>query len=250
MKQLLPILSSIIFAVLIITACKKSDNDIQSTPGHSRLVLDYIRQLGFSIDNIRETKDEYIVEDDIVFSKNMQLPATPLTEQSFTSNRVSLINGRHITLRIDASAAVLANEIYAAIQQWNTVPNSSLFLTPVVSTSSYDILIKNTVTTGNTCGSATFPSFNGKPGNSIVIDVLYLRTLPVAQRQASIAHQIGHTIGFKHTDGPGDPFIGPISPGILGPDSLSIMNSWQCGSAITVLSAKDKRATAYLFPAP
>ncbi|WP_354356963.1 M57 family metalloprotease [Pedobacter sp. UYP30] len=245
-------------------------------------VLSYIKSLGFKSTMIEDKGDEYLVEGDISFPKDMKLPSTQgiprqgfggnagerlmnlppnhdlWIEQYFTGNLVSTTTATNIKILVDGSMASLSGEINAAISQWNNVPNSSLHFS-IVTGGVYDIYITDQNLGAGLCGAARFP-ISGTPGNLIRINKNEIASNSFEQRQRTIAHEMGHCIGFRHTnwqangesqygtDDVGTSVNAIDVPGVGGTDPYSIMNGGQCGSGATQLSAKDKLAAASLYP--
>ena len=248
MKNLLKNLALIALFSFVITACSKKNEPLaneETQPQQNEKVLAYIKSLGFSDAQIVSNGDNYVVDGDMVFAKNMEVPANngkSITEQYYNGYLVT--NSTNIRVKVDASITSMMDEINSAINQWNTVPNSKIKFVIVTGTS-YDILIKVDNTIGSsTCGQAYLTTSNGKAGNTVWINQNLIKNNSFAQRQRTIAHEFGHTISFKHTNQSTSTNV----PGVGGTDASSLMNGGQCGSGATVLSAKDKQATAVLYP--
>ncbi|MBO9675922.1 MAG: hypothetical protein J7577_20935 [Sphingobacteriaceae bacterium] len=248
MKALFKKVALIALLSAVIISCKKK-NDAPAEPeiqtSQNQKVLAYIKNLGFTEAQIVESGDNYVVDGDIVFSKKMEIPTDygkAITEQYY--NGYIVTNSTNIRVKVDPSITSMASEINSAINQWNTVPNSKLKF--VITTGTvYDILIKVDNTIGSsTCGQAYLSTSNGKAGNTIWINQALIQNNSFAQRTRTITHEFGHTISFKHTNQSTTINV----PGVGGTDALSLMNGGQCGSGATVLSAKDKQATAVLYP--
>ncbi|TCO23738.1 dual-action HEIGH metallo-peptidase [Pedobacter psychrotolerans] len=236
-----------LLSIFIISCSKKNEmpQDTQTETTQQNKVLSYIKNLGFSDAQIVDKGSNYVVDGDIVFSKTMEVPADngkSITEQYY--NGYIVTNSRNIRVKIDPSITSMTSEINGAINQWNTVPNSRLRF--VITTGTvYDILIKVDNTIGSsTCGQAYLSTSNGLAGNTVWINQALIQNNSAAQRQRTIAHEFGHTISFKHTNQSTTTNV----PGVGGTDAQSLMNGGQCGSGATVLSTKDKQATAALYP--
>ena len=248
MKTLIKNIASIALLSIFIISCSKKNEmpqNPQTETTQQNKVLAYIKKLGFSDAQIVDKGDNYIVDGDMVFSKNMEVPAdkgNQITEQYY--NGYVVTNSRNIRVKIDPSITSMTSEINGAINQWNTVPNANLRF--VITTGSvYDILIKVDNTIGSsTCGQAYLSTSNGLAGNTVWINQALIQNNSAAQRQRTIAHEFGHTISFRHTNQSTTINV----PGVGGTDAQSLMNGGQCGSGATVLSTKDKQATAALYP--
>lgn len=245
-------IASIALIALAISSCSKTkDAPLVNEPQQEKKdkVYNYIRSLGFPSSSIVDLGTEYMVEEDISFPKNMDVPVTdgsPKLEQYYTGTLVSPANAANIKVFVDPSMASMNAEITSAIAQWNAVAGSALNFS-IVAAAPYDIRITNVNLGNGVCGSGTFPS-GGRAGNLIRINKAYIAGNSFAQRARTICHEFGHNISFRHTNWAA---IGESSainvPGVGGTDALSIMNGGQCGSGATVLSAKDKAATAALY---
>ncbi|MCW3466679.1 zinc-dependent metalloprotease [Chitinophaga nivalis] len=253
MKKSLSIIAGVALAAFMMAACNKS-NDNPAAPATQQSngdkVYAYITNLGFAPSNIQDNGTEYIVEGDIIFPKNMQVPADNgkvKTEQFYTGVLVSQTNSRKIRLKVHSTMTSMSAEIDAAIAQWNAVPNCSIHWELATGTS-YDVLIQDANLGAGVCGQGQFPA-GGLAGALIKINKAQIAGNSFAQRQRTITHEMGHNVSFRHTNWSaiGESSATPV-PGVGGTDASSIMNGGQCGSGATVLSAKDKQAAAVLYP--
>ena len=282
-KQTLKTCFLISTVALLSYGCRK---EVQESPvlatKTSEPVLAYIKSLGFQSSMIEDLGKEYLVEGDISFPKDMKLPTAqvltqgniggkpgerfmsiptnraPWIEQYYTGSLVTPTVATNIRILVDASMTSMSSEINSAITQWNNVPNSALHFS-IVSGGVYDIYLTNENLGSGYCGVARFP-INGTPGNLIKINKNEIASFTFDQRQRTITHEIGHCIGFRHTnwqgngeskqgtDDVGTPVDAIDVPGVGGTDVYSLMNGSQCNSGATQLSAKDKLAAAALYP--
>ena len=237
--------------IVLFTACSKT-SDAPADPvtppqDNAAKVLAYIKELGFPASSIVEKPTEFIVEEDISFPKNMQIPqGKPKTEQFYTGSLVSPANVANIRLFVDPSMTSMMSEINSAITQWNAVANCNINWV-VVAAAPYDVRIVDANLGTGVCGAGTFPS-GGLAGNLIRINKAYIAGNSFAQRARTICHEMGHNVSFRHTNWQaiGESSATPV-PGVGGTDANSLMNGGQCGSGATVLSTKDKQAAAALY---
>ncbi|HEY1164443.1 MAG TPA: M57 family metalloprotease [Chitinophaga sp.] len=238
--------------IILFTACSKT-SDAPADPAtnpqqdNAAKVLAYIKELGFPAGSIVEKPTEFIVEEDISFPKNMQVPGgKPKTEQFYTGSLVSPANVANIRLFVDPSMTSMMSEINSALAQWNAVANCNINWV-VVAAAPYDVRIVDANLGSGVCGAGTFPS-GGLAGNLIRINKAYIAGNSFAQRARTICHEMGHNVSFRHTNWQalGESAATPV-PGVGGTDALSLMNGGQCGSGATVLSTKDKQAAAALY---
>lgn len=257
MKKLIQAIAVMAMMVLVIVSCKKNKETVspepQETVKNADKVLQYIKDLGFPAASIVDNGNEYVVEEDILFPKNMVVPFVtegPKTEQYYTGSIVSNANKVNIRVFVDPSMTSMSSEITSALAQWNGVANSTLRFN-VVTSGSYDILIKDEALAAPpgyvTCGQAQFPS-GGSAGALVRINKSAIAGNSFAQRARTICHEFGHCISFRHTNwsAQGESTATNV-PGVTGTDASSLMNGGQCGSGATVLSQKDKDATAALY---
>jgi len=255
-----------------ITACKKQS----FTPASEDDVVTYIKSLGFRQSDIKDMGNYYVVDGDMLFDKRVtidaskkkidltKLSATRLkTEQTSTGGSVGISN---VVVQIDPSMSAYQTEIQGAMNEWNSV-SSGLTFTLYNGTTSPNITISDNSSLGAyVCGEALFP-VNGLPGSQVYIATGYMASMSFtsAQIQYVISHELGHTIGFRHTNwyysgesqtgtDPAGTFVGayqiPGTPYQYGydPDPTSIMNGGQCGNSYTSLSSYDQVAFQYLYP--
>ncbi|TBO35954.1 M57 family metalloprotease [Pedobacter kyonggii] len=253
MKTNLKQITIIAMVAVVFASCKKNQESSTTEPQeivkNADKVLQYIKDLGFPESSIVDNGNEFIVEEDITFPKNMEIPANGAgakTEQYYTGSIVNSTKKLNIRIFVDASMTSMSSEINSAIAQWNAVPNSTLRFS-TVTTAPYDILIKDENLGNGVCGSGQFPS-GGSAGALVRINKSYIAGNSFAQRARTICHEFGHNISLRHTNwsSRGESTATNV-PGVTGTDALSLMNGGQCNSGATVLSTKDKNAVAALY---
>lgn len=229
-------------------------------------VLSKISNLGFSTENVIPMDGGYLVEGDILLHDHdlkgytdEKVLRVAEVEQYRTTNLVNAprtirvsISGRNITTQ-------LISGVTGAIDRYNK-ENLGLTFTYIGTSGGGDINI-SVVNTGQYIASAGFPTSKGDPYNQIKYAKLYTKyTVPFIT--TVIAHEMGHCIGFRHTDymdrsyscGGSPTNEGASTVGAIhingtptGPDA----NSWMlaCLSATTdrPFNANDKTALNYLY---
>nr|WP_294904851.1 M57 family metalloprotease [uncultured Lacibacter sp.] len=262
MRKLLSILAVASFTTLFIVACSKAAKE--DAPAEvSQEVLSQISALGFSSDNVIAADGGYIVEGDIFLSpqelttqKTVNKLIVANEEQYRTTNLVS--GPRTITVSISGNSipANFSTAINNAIARYNA-ENLSLTFQRVASGGDINIKIVNS---RQYIASAGFPS-GGNPYGTINYAKTYT-TYGIDFMTTVVAHEIGHCIGFRHTDymsrqyscggaayNEGASSVGAVHiPGTpTGPDP----NSWMlaCLSATTnrPFNNNDKTALNYLY---
>ncbi|HYJ37824.1 MAG TPA: M57 family metalloprotease [Chitinophagaceae bacterium] len=207
MRRLVKPLSAIlIVAVLsiLIYSCKKETKQEPQQEAISSQVLDKIAALGFSKNNVQKHEEGYLIEGDIVLTEN-DLNNSPEvhflriaeTEQYRTNNLVGSLP-RTITVRVSTtlpSAYVTATN--EAIRRYNA---ENLRITFQRVTSGGNIVITRAPSGAGYLASAGFPS-GGNPYSSVRVNSSYLGSNPGTNYLATIlAHEMGHCIGFRHSD--------------------------------------------------
>jgi len=197
-----------------LAACQKQDKT-QSVTTNSDIpenVINQVQAQGYSTDGIIKGDGGYVVEGDIFLSNEMlNRPVSgPVlrvanTEQYQTTN---LIKGLPsvITLSCSGLSRVFVDATDSAVARYNA-KGLRLNFQRISSGANIDVIGKDL---GGVSGggvilgqSAGFPDANGNPPSPITLNsnpaafgsnpnVQYLATV--------IAHEIGHCIGFRHTD--------------------------------------------------
>lgn len=259
MKNKKIIVSLLSFIALF--SCENNDSFVEnslnsnSTITHSdNPVINEILKRGFKKENIIESKDYYIVEGDILFSKdinnyyNSSIKSNLKARHSYSSNLI-LPENRIITIKIDPSIPSQGTynwkeAIQKAILEWSNIKGTSLlFVESYESTG--DILIKsdNNILSSGVLG-ATFMPMNGKPGNPILINIDSNANWD--SKVGGVVHELAHTVGFNHTNDAYDPNRNYI-PNTPANDPNSIVNQF-VSNTWKGFTQYDLEAVRFLFP--
>lgn len=265
MRKLFSIFGVAAFAALFIVACSKAKQDVAATEV-SQDVLNQIADLGFSSNNVIASDGGYIVEGDIFLStqdlttqKTVNKIIVANEEQYRTTNLVNSprtisvsISGRNVT-------QLLIDGVKGAVARYNA-ENLQLTFNYIGENGGGDINI-SVVNTGQYIASAGFPS-GGNPYGTIKYARMYTSGYSLGFVTTVVAHEMGHCIGFRHTDymnrsyscggsggNEGSGSVGAIHiPGTpTDPDAKSWMLACLSATTDRPFNPNDKTALSYLY---
>jgi hypothetical protein len=262
MKQVSRFLTLSLMIVLILTSCTKAVKETAQDE-ISDATLAKIQSHGFGTSTVQKIEEGYMVEGDIVLTEEFlnSVPGGNLlrianNEQYHTTN---LVTGLPRNITISSSGNVNANVsagIDAAIARYNA-EGLQITMTRVASGGNINIKIVNG---GGYIASAGFPS-GGNPYNTVKFNKTY-QSYSLNFVTTVIAHEIGHCIGFRHTDymdrsyscggapsNEGASTVGAIHiPGTpTGPDAASWMLACLSATTNRPFNNNDKTALNYLY---
>ncbi|WP_077924052.1 M57 family metalloprotease [Spirosoma sp. 209] len=237
-------------------ACQVQELPLPTSADNAAAVRAYLNKLGYADSLIVDAGEYFVVEGDMRFPKDRKVPnLTGALEEQAWEDRDALIERynriRNIRVWAQPEIAPIAGHVMQAMQMWNNAGSSIRFVN-APNRFDRDITIYNgTIDGPDAVGESNLPLL-GKPGRDIVLDVAKIRVMPDNIKKVLIAHEFGHTIGFRHTDWRrfGEPNSVDI-PAVPEADAASIMNAVyivSSNSNLTGLSAKDKLAVKALYP--
>jgi len=261
MKKFLSASALLMIGVMI--SCQTEDavapNEI------SDATLSKISALGFGTDNVQSVDGGYLVEGDILLrdsdlngNAHRQTLRIAEVEQYHTFNTVTTAP-RVITVSTSGTiSSELSTALDAALARYNA-ENLTITFQRVTSGGNINIRVVNT---NQYIASAGFPTASGDPHNEIKYARRYSSGYSQGFITTVLAHELGHCIGFRHTDyadrsyscggstaNEGSGSVGAVYiPGTpTGPDP----NSWMlaCLGATTnrPFNNNDKVALNYLY---
>jgi hypothetical protein len=205
------------FAVVCITAmtfvaCKKDAKTSADNDAVSQEVLAKIQNQGFSTQSVKKVDNGYLVEGDIILTDaNLNSKSTSPTlliaqeEQYRTTNLVTRLP-RIITVSVTNLPTVYSNATDEAIKRYNALGGQLTFQRAATGTvGNIDIFGFNQGPSGGyiTLGSSGFPTSSGDPYNQIKMNTneqAYGSNPDLNYVASVIQHEMGHCIGFRHTD--------------------------------------------------
>jgi len=202
MRQILQPLALLLIAGIAITSCKKESKETAQNE-ISQEVFAKIANLGFNTSDAQVTEGGYLVEGDIFLSDaNLnEIPTSPNlriaeVEQYRTFN---LVTGSPRTITVSTTGNIstsLSAGIDEAISRYNA-ERIGLTFQRGGNNGGGTINIK-LVNTGQYIASSGFPS-GGNPYPEVKYARMY-QNYSLGFLATVITHEIGHCIGFRHTD--------------------------------------------------
>src|SRR5690606_22818658 len=249
------------------TACDQKDENAVAKNEVSEMEKSRIAQMGFNTDNVQKTDEGYLIEGDILLTEKelseqamVQALRVGESEQYRTSNLVNVGSSRTINVAISTSLPYsYVAAVDEAIRRYNAEGLRMKFRRV---SSGYNILITKAPSGSSYLASAGLPA-GGNPYNRVQVRSAYLGFNPGTNYLATIlAHEIGHCIGFRHTDymnrsyscggsyyNEGASTVGAIH--IPGTPTGADPNSWMLAcigtGANRYFNANDKTALNYLY---
>lgn len=273
MKQIWKTLAVACLTAASLIACKKDAKEAEVIKDEiSQETLVKIEHLGFSSKNVQKTSDGYLVEGDINLTDEL-LNSTPEhkllrvgdEEQYRTTNLVRNLP-RTITVKVVNLGTAFVSGTDLAISRYNALNLQLRFQRITSGTAGITIQGFNEGPSGGyiTLGSSGFPTSSGNPYGTVQMNTnaaAYGSNPDVNYVGSVIQHEIGHCIGFRHTDymnrayscggsavNEGASNIGAILvPGTpSGPDPNSWMLACSNGGNRT-FNTNDRTALNYLY---
>lgn len=209
---------------------------IEKSPFEDHDLERFLRDYGFNLSDVSEFPDFYLIENDISVDKETLRNGGYLikSDPNAQARTTSIVNStpwniRTIRVKIDSSMPTSGDdnwrpEIVQALGDLNSISNFRLHFELVVS-GSYDILIRSgSGLPDTTLARAEWPA-GGNPGYQIQVNLNFLEdewnisggyVSESAAKRRTMVHEIGHCIGYRHTNHPVAYYGGPEGSGSMG----------------------------------
>ncbi len=254
-----PLAAAMLTGALLLTGCltpaeRESDTGLAKAPpalSHEE-GFKLLESMGYPRERIEATGTGFVLEGDMVFSFEAlnRVKGSPLAKTAQrASSAVQNPKPNLLKVAMHSSMTDWAKFVHQAVNNWNA-PNTRLHLEVVPITNSPNITIYSDASPSCPDGKRNLPSstggmadmaFGGFPGAAICINKDNPNMQMPFFRVMTITHELGHTIGFHHTDTD----EGSLIPGTPASDFPSIMNSG--GNSFGGLSFDDLNALEILY---
>ncbi|WP_046745244.1 M57 family metalloprotease [Kordia zhangzhouensis] len=228
-------------------------------------VKDAIECMGFQSKNVWVFANHYVVEDDIVVTKET-VAANDCGKQTAVASNLTITigNSANISYFIHPSVVAMNNganwetAIRTAAADWTGIANSTINLQEVFNENAAELIIYGDNSAAapathrnlpaNVWARASFPA-NGNVGNVMSInDVPPSNALTQNGRISILRHELGHCLGFHHSH-IGDSSTTTILCNTNLNDPTSVMIASFNGAGTLNINANDQRAARALYPA-
>jgi hypothetical protein len=251
-----------LLALLALAACDAAPTASGPAADKPEDIRAMVQAMGFRGDLVQDFGSYVLVEGDIRITKD-ELRAAPRSAsrnpkgprfQYRTSNTVGSPKIQQIVVSLAGVAGtVWETPARDALAQWNAVSGSYV---KMVEGSPADIAVSTTCTSSNVAAYASFPS-GGNPGSTVYVNTCFGYTIGYSARLRNVVHELGHTIGFRHTNyvqngetAGTDGAIQISGTPSSGGDGSSVMNGGTALNTWAGFSSYDQTATRALYPLP
>ena len=212
--KLIKISSILALSLFAMVSCQKENVSPEASgfakgDAESRKIQDFLEnELKIDAKDIRENEQNFIVENCIEFPKENfwtdygQKSSDDAKHYKY-QYKISPTGTAYVSISSTVPAA-WATAVRSGIANWNGQNRpvkfaEYLYPYPTIGIGLISVSWENL---GNTTdfASGNLPSLTGKPGAKIRINSAYVGTWTTSQRNKTMTHELGHNMGFGHTD--------------------------------------------------
>ncbi|MFA0964389.1 M57 family metalloprotease [Roseivirga sp. BDSF3-8] len=275
MKRLTPgsrFAALIATAMLIFSSCQDNTVLEEMDPATEAVletehpVVQKLLEFGFKAEDILSIEGYFLVEGDMLFSKDIQewpfeagAQKGVNEEQYRTSNLVTTANQ---VIRVNLYNVKTTdndnwyNAALLAMQDWTNVTNCRIQFQEDGGYEDITVRFDNGSLPANVIAAAGFPSA-GKPYLEVLINPDFYSNMNVSEstKRYNMVHELGHCIGFRHSNyasrGESAGTVGAVQvPGTPASDGGSVMNGGTALYSWAGFSSYDQIAVRNLYPEP
>ncbi|UII26414.1 M57 family metalloprotease [Fulvivirga maritima] len=232
MQSSMTVLSICMAFVLFFSSCQEETEKVSPKAEEpTDELVSFLVKSGFNEKDIELENDTYVIGGDILIDKSevekyvangTALETDPSTEHYRGYYLVSSSNVSNMRFYISSSVpSSWVTAIYEAVDAWNSVNGTSLYMSITSSSSNAHTTITTGYSSQNWVARAYLPTSNGRPGYNMEINTRY-NSLSSGYKKFTIVHEMGHIFGLYHTDQTQGYFIN----GTPSSDPNSVMNSY------------------------
>lgn len=266
--------------IMIISSCKKDQvsRETGEDPKKDEKLYETLLQNGVKSKNIVDLEEYYLVQGDLLFKKNKtdlnEVTAffkqeakqtgsaaqrnSGKTSQWQTPDIISSLKVESIKYSVSLPPA-WRTSVLLALEKWSSVQDVKInfylddyLSSPSPNDNSIYFTEDGNSLPSNVLAAAEFPS-GGNSGFRVLVNLDFYNNYPVtdAGKLYNMVHEIGHCLGFRHSNmqSLGEPQLGAgIIPGTPSSDVNSVMNGGTALSTWNGFSAYDITAVQTLYP--
>ena len=258
MRNLLPseryvrFISNLCLILAIVFSSCQQDDEIAPTRNEvpTEEQINFLINSGFERDEIRLEDGIFIIDEDILISQD-DVNGYIAREKGSSQGRSEhyrgtyLVSDAYVTnIKFYISSSVPSSWVTAirgAINQWNAVNGTKLYMSEVSSSSPANTVINTAYSSQNWVAQAYLPSYTRRPGHTMTINTRF-NYLNSGYKLFTIVHEMGHIFGLYHTDQRQGIFI----QGTPTTDANSVMNSYVL--PWNGFTSGDVRAVQIIYP--
>jgi hypothetical protein len=193
MKKLL------VAAMVLLFSCENGSSDSQAKTD-VELAMQKLSAQGFHTENAVIENGKIIIDGDMVFTPKHVLQAKESrNKQWHTTYLVSDANIASIKFRFDSNVPqAWKDATQFAFDRWNAISGSAITMYEVSTGEDIFVTYKR-LRSRSTIASASFPDGAGRVGSTITINTSN-DGMATTYKNFTMTHEIGHCIGFRHTN--------------------------------------------------